>query len=188
MLKNLSAGLYRFSSGRLAILGTILMLLFLITVMPGESAKATVYSAQAGSPDTTAIYSVDKLLGMAEAYGEQGRRAYIQARFSFDLAFPLVYGFFLAVCSNWMLKRLLPPDSRWRRLNLLPLTAVLFDLLENTCTAIVMAAYPTIRPLAAQLAVVFTPVKWLFVTSSFLILIASGLLVVYQAIKNGNSD
>ncbi|MBC7325183.1 MAG: hypothetical protein H5T99_07705, partial [Moorella sp. (in: Bacteria)] len=148
MLKKLSDDLYRFSSGRLAILGTILMLLFLITVMPGETVKAAAYSAQAGTPDTSAIYSVDKLLGMAEAYGEQGRRAYIQARFSFDLAFPLVYGFFLAVCTSWMLKRLLPPDNFWRRLNLLPPAAVLLDLLENTCAVIVMAAYPTVRPLA----------------------------------------
>jgi hypothetical protein len=183
MLKKLSDDLYRFSSGRLAIFGTILMLLFLITVMPGETVKAAAYSTQAGTPDTTAIYSVEKLLGMAEAYGEQGRRAYIQARFSFDLAFPLVYGFFLAVCTSWMLKRLLPPDNFWRRLNLLPPAAVLFDLLENTCAVIVMAAYPTVRPLAAQLAVIFTPIKWLLVTSSFIVLIAAGLLVIYQAIN-----
>ena len=175
MLKKISDWLYRVSSGRLAILSTVIMLLFLMLVMPGESAKAAVYSAQAGTPDTTAIYSVDKLLGMAQAYGARGRQAYIQARFTFDLAFPLVYGFFLAVCTGWMLKRLLPPGSGWRRLNLLPLGALLFDLLENTCAVIVMAAYPAVPSLAAYLAVIFTPLKWLFVTASFGLLALAGM-------------
>lgn len=175
MLKKFSAWLYRISSGRLAILSAAIMLLFLIIVMPGESAKAAAYSAQTGTPDTTAIYSVDKLLGMAAAYGAQGRRAYIEARFTFDLAFPLVYVFFLAVCTSWMLKRLLPPANRWRRLNLLPLGALLFDLLENTCTVIVMAAYPAVPSLAAYLAVTFTPVKWLFVGASFGLLALAGM-------------
>ena len=183
MLNRLSAWLYHVSSGRLAILSTIMLLLFFMLVMPGETVKAAAYSAEAGTPDTTAVYSVEKLLGMAEAYGEQGRQAYIHARFTFDLAFPLVYGFFLAVCTSWMLNRLVPPAGSWRRLNLLPMGAVLFDLLENTCAVIVMAAYPAVRPLAAQLAVIFTPVKWLFVTASFLILIAAGLLAGYRSIR-----
>ena len=175
MLRKISDCLYRVSSGRLAILSTVIMLLFLMLVMPGETAKAAVYSAQTGTPDTTAIYSVDRLLGLAAAYGAQGRQAYIHARFTFDLAFPLVYGFFLSICTSWMLKRLLSLNGRWRHLNLLPLGAVLFDLLENICAVIVMAAYPAVPSIAAYLAVVFTPVKWLFVGASFGLLAAASV-------------
>jgi hypothetical protein len=180
MLMRISAWLYRIANGRLAILSAVIMLAFLMLVMPGETAKAAAYSAQAGTPDTTAIYSVDKLLGMAQAYGAQGRQAYIHARFSFDLAFPLVYGTFLALCTSWMLNRLLAPASRWRALNLLPLGALLFDLLENLTAVIVMAAYPSVPSLAAYLAVVFTPVKWLFVGSSFGLLALVGLAFIFR--------
>ncbi|MDK2980253.1 MAG: hypothetical protein PWQ55_600 [Chloroflexota bacterium] len=175
MLRKLSDWLYRVSTGRLALGSLALMLLFMALVMPGESAKAAAYSAGAGTPDTTFIYSLDKLLGMAQAYGEQGRQAYIHARFTFDLAFPLVYGFFLTACSSWLLARWLAPASPWRRLNLLPLAAVLFDLLENASAALVMSAYPSIPLLAARLAMVFTPVKWLFVTAGFTLLGVTGL-------------
>jgi hypothetical protein len=53
---------------------------------------------------------------------------------------------------------------------LIPLAAVLLDLLENISAARVMAVYPAPQPLAAALAVIATPLKWLFVGGSFALL------------------
>ena len=188
MLKKLSAWLYSVSTGRLALISTVIMLLFLILVMPGQTAKSAVYSAGVGTPDTTVFYSASDLRQMAETYGEQGRQAYIQARFTFDLAFPLVYTFFLAVCTSWMLGRLLPLSSRWYLLNLLPLAAMLLDFLENICAALVMAAYPASRPLAAHFAVIFTPLKWLLVSAAFLLLIGISLLAGFRSIRERKNN
>ncbi len=183
MHNKISTWLYRISSSYLAIISTVIFMLFLILVMPDQTAQAALYSAEAGAPDTTVFYSVDNLLHMAESYGEQGRQAYIHARFTFDLAFPLVYTFFLAVCTSWMLDRLRLSGNNWRLLNLLPLAAMVFDFLENSCTAIVMAAYPHGRPLAAQLAVIFTPMKWLFVAAAFVLLVVASLLISIRSIR-----
>jgi len=182
MLKKLSDKVYRISSSWLALLSLVIMLSFMALVMPGESAKAAAYSAGFGTPDTTGVYSAEELLRMAESYGIQGRQAYIHARFTFDLAFPLVYAFFLSICTSWILARLLSPGTPWRLLNLLPLGAMLFDLLENVCTSIVMAAYPAVPLAAAYLAAIFTPIKWGFVASSFGLLTLAGLTLAWRGI------
>lgn len=64
---------------------------------------------------------------MAEAYGESGRQAYIRARFTFDLVWPLVYTLFLATAISWVLGRAFALDSCWQRANLAPLLNAIFD-------------------------------------------------------------
>ncbi len=127
-------------------------------------------SGGAGSPDTSLYYSADELLHLAEAYGEGGRAAYLRARWGFDLAFPAVYGFFLTTATAWAFARTCGPGSRWNLASLVPLGAVLFDLLENTATSIVMARYPASVPLAAGMAGWFTLTKWALVTGSMALL------------------
>ena len=154
----------------MALICLVIFLIFSATQLPAQSARAAAYSGSSGTPDTSLFYSTAALYGMAAAYGAEGRQAYIQARFTFDLAFPLVYGAFLATALSYLLGHALDEDSPWRRLNLLPLAAMLFDYLENICATRVMAAYPTPQPVAAALAVLFTPLKWLFIAAGFLLL------------------
>jgi len=90
-----SSVLSRLSSGTVALAGLVIFLLFGALVLPGQAAAAEKASGGAGSPDTSFLYTPDDLLRQAEAYGAQGRAAYVRARWTFDLAFPLVYGFFL---------------------------------------------------------------------------------------------
>lgn len=166
-MKRVSDWLYRFSTGWLTLAGLIVFLLFSALVLPAQSSRADPAEAAAGSPDLSFFYTPQDLARWAEAYGEQGRAEYIRARFSFDLIWPLVYTFFLGTSISWLWGRALPPGSLWRRVNLLPLLAMLFDLLENSATSLVMARYPVETALAAGLAPLFTTVKWLLVGSSF---------------------
>jgi hypothetical protein len=46
----------------------------------------------------------------------------------------------------------------------------LFDYLENLSTSLVMVRYPSPTPIADWLAAVFTLVKWILVSGSFLLL------------------
>ena len=71
------------------------------------------------------------LYQMAEAYGQQGRQAYIRARFTFDLVWPIAYGLFLTTAISWLLSKALPDGSRWHLLNIAPVLGMLFDYLEN---------------------------------------------------------
>ena len=172
----LSTWFTRVSKGWLALILTALIIAFMIWVLPDQSAKAEAYSGEIGSPDTSFFYRPEKLFQIADAYGEAGREAYIRARFTFDLLFPLVYGVFLISTISWFLGRSTNPGSRLRLLNLVPLIGVLFDFFENIAASLVIGAYPNRLVWAAVLASAFTVIKWLFVYTSFIVLLAVFIL------------
>jgi hypothetical protein len=139
------------------------MILFMVTVLPGQAAQSQKYSGI--SPDTTFFYRPNQLIGAAEDYGPEGRQAYIYSRWTFDLVFPLVYVGFLATGISWFLRGQIGNPKMF--LNLLPLLAGVFDYLENTATTVVMTIYPEVSNLAAVLASAFSLTKWIFVFVSF---------------------
>lgn len=183
MLQNLSDWIYRVSPGWVALAALIIFLLFTALVLPGQATRADTNAGEARSPDTSFYYSASDLYQMAAAYGEAGRTAYIQARFTFDLVWPLVYTFFLVTGISWVYKRVFSAGSFWRRANLVPLLAALFDYLENISTSLVMARYPSLTPVVDWLAPVFTMVKWVLVSSSFVLLLIGVVVGVLQWAK-----
>jgi len=171
MLRSLSAWLIRHSPGWLVLLALAGFAVFTAAVLPRQAAGAAEVSAGAGSPDTSFFYSPADLAAMAEAYGPDGRQAYVRARYTFDVAWPLVYGLFLVTSISWLSRRGFPPGSTWRLANLAPMAAVIFDGLENLSTSVVMLRYPEPTPLLAALAPWFTAVKWVLVGASMLLVL-----------------
>ena len=171
MLIKLSATFRRFSNGWVTLLGLLVFVLFTITVLPAQSTQAEQSAGETNTPDLSFYYSAEQLYGMAEGYGTEGRSAYIRARFTFDLVWPLVYGFFLVTSLSWLAGKALQEGSRWELANLLPLAGVIFDYLENTSTSLVMQRYPVETWLAANLAGFFTLLKWLTIGASFVFLV-----------------
>ena len=117
---------------------------------------------------------------MAEAYGEQGRKAYIRARFTFDAVWPLVYTLFLVTAISWVFGKAFAPGSLWQRVNLVPLLGMLFDFLENVSTSLVMARFPDQTPVLAGLAPVFTLVKWVLLGGSFVLLLVGIVAAIWR--------
>jgi hypothetical protein len=178
-----SGWLIQNSKGWLVLICTVVFVLFMIFVLPNQSEKAEEYNAGGMSPDTSFYYTPGQLFEMAEAYGDAGRQAYVQARFSFDLIFPLVYGIFLVTTTSWLLEKVLRSGSHWRQLNLVPVIGVVFDFLENISTSLVMLGYPEQRAAAAQLAPIFTLLKWVFVNGSFLVLLVFLGVWIYHKVR-----
>lgn len=179
-MEKLSVFLYRISHGWIALAGLLLFIGFSVLALPGQSRIAQTYSQGKGSPDTSLFYSASDLYEMAGLYGEQGRQAYLNARWTFDLAFPLIYTFFFITSISWLLDHILPLGSKWRLLNLVPVSAFILDLLENTATSLVMARYPLHCPPGEFFAPLLTPMKWLTVVASMLIVVIS--LVYYLVV------
>ena len=167
----ISNWLYRVVNGWISLLALLIFIAFTILVLPRQAEKADTFSSDAGSPDMSLFYSPQQLYQMAEAYGEQGRQAYVQQRFTFDVVWPLVYTFFLCTAITWLYRGGFPLNSTWRRANIIPLIAVLFDFLENLSTSLVMLRYPQPTPMVDWLAPVFTLLKWIFVSGSFILLL-----------------
>lgn len=159
-------------SGWAALAGLLFFLAFMVTVLPGQSTAAGEAAGSAGSPDMSFLYSPSDLYSMAEAYGPEGRAAYIRARYTFDIAWPLVYGFFLFTSIGWVFRRIREGSLWMQRARLVPVCAVVLDGLENLSASLVMARYPQTTPLAAAMAPVFTVLKWTLVGGSFGLLLA----------------
>jgi hypothetical protein len=153
-------------------------------VLPSQASQAEEASGGSGSPDTSFWYSGSDLYHFAEAYGETGRAAYVRARWSFDLIFPLTYAFFLITTISWIYAYAFPLGSRWRYVNLFPLAGIVFDYLENTATSLVMARYPELTPVAASAAPVLTVIKWFFVMGSFVWLLFGIVMAIRSRLKS----
>lgn len=187
MPRHISEALYRISSGWVALAALVIFLLFTVLVLPRQATQAASESADAGSPDTSLWYSPDELYRTAEAYGPQGRQAYIRARFTFDLVWPLVYGAFLCTAISWLYARAVAPASPWRLANLAPVLGVLLDYGENLATSLVMLRYPSRTPVVDMLAPVLTLVKWVFVGGSFVLLLVGLVAVVWRWVGKGRA-
>ena len=176
--------LYQKMTGWVALVFMVLFILFTAFVLPAQNQQAESYSDESGSPDTSFYYTAEKLVQFAEQYGAEGRAAYIKARLTFDVIFPLVYGAFLTTAITWTFHMITPQGSPWRRLNLVPLLGVLFDYLENAAVALVMARYPQSTPFIPHLAGYTTAIKWLFVGTSFLLLVIGVVLAKGNMIQS----
>lgn len=145
----------------------LVMLLFMVFVLPAQSKEAYRQTGSDRSPDTSFYYSPQELYQMAADYGEEGRQAYITARWTFDLVFPLVYTSFLTIGISWFITRLPGWSENWSLANLLPILGGIFDLLENTAATLVMSAFPSNYGVILTAASLFTPIKWILVSAGF---------------------
>lgn len=180
----LSKYLLRLSEKRVVVILSTILFLLTIAAMPFIQEAASRMSTDR-SPDMSFRYSVEDLYEMAESYGAEGRREYIVMRFTFDLVFPLIYGAFLVSVLGWLYRT--RSWVRWSgKVVLLPFMGLLFDYLENISTSIVMWRYPERIYLVGLLATIFTPVKWVLLSLSFLALLpglALGLLERYSKLE-----
>ena len=172
-MKTLSHFFHNLSTGWVTLAALLVFTLFAVLVLPAQTPDAATKAI--GVPDLALYYTSQDLYCMADAYGEEGRVAYIQGHFTFDVIWPLVYTTFLICVLSWLTRRGFAEGSSWQYVNLLPLLAALFDFLENASTSLVMYRYPTRLSMLAALAGIFTTLKWVFVGMSFLaLLIALG--------------
>lgn len=187
-MKKLSTFFYRISTGWVAIIGAVVFVVFSVLVLPVESAKVDAYSQGLGGPDTSFFYNGEMLLQMADVYDEAGRAAFLKARWGFDLAFPLIFTFFFITSISFVFKKGLADTHPLPLLNLTPLLGCIFDLAENTATSVVMAAYPLRDTWGQFFAPIFTPIKWIFVSISMVLLGVGLFLWLRKGIIQRNTN
>lgn len=156
-------------------IASVLFLGFMIIVLPHEARQLEAVVGNTDSPDTSLFYSATSLRAMASAYGEDGREAYIISRLRFDIAWPLVYGFFFYTLLSLL------TGVTWIRA--LPWLAVGFDLLENTFVSVVFWVYPN-DVFLAHIAGFMTLFKWLSLGLSITLVVGLAMLR-YQQKRGG---
>ncbi|TDL31867.1 hypothetical protein E2R51_11645 [Jeotgalibacillus sp. S-D1] len=179
--QRLSQFFYRYGNVYTLLIALVLFAVFIGVVLPAESEKSAQQTGSSRSPDTALFYQADELYSIAEEYGEEGRSAYVKARYTFDIAWPLAYTFFLTAALSFFLRSM--PASRWKLLNLLPAAGMALDFLENTGTSIVMLRFPSETPVIAHITPFFTLFKWLSIYASFGLLVVAFIYWVVYSIK-----
>ena len=102
VVDRVAAGLARGVRGWMAVAAVVLFAVFTATVLPAQAEAGAFYTVRYAAPDTSLWYSPDDLYAAAEAWGPDGRAAYVYARLTFDVIWPPVYGAFLVATLAWV--------------------------------------------------------------------------------------
>lgn len=178
--------LTRPSSFRLFLLGLLVFACFLVFVLPAEAARSGSFFGNVDAPDTQFFYTGDDLVQIASAFGAEGRAYYIRSRFTFDIVWPLAYGFFLWSGIAWLNGHF--ANRRFRFLPLVPVAAVLLDFLENSGASLVMYVYPDRIPVLTEVVPLFTAGKWLTIGASFAVLVFLLLMFAIGQVKRRKGE
>lgn len=182
MLNLLSKWLYNWVNWKWVLIAILIFAGFIVFILPWQAEQSEKATGGGASPDSSFLYSADDLSQMAEHYGEAGRRAYVEARFTFDLLWPLAYLFLLVMLIS-MLYRVLPVESHWRKINLLPVGGWAMDMLENIGASVTMLRYPGRTPMIAEITPIFTLLKWCLIYASFAALVPGICILLTHYIR-----
>ena len=178
-------------------LALVLFTGFLIFGYPVMGSLMREHTPAGAEFDTVFAYSPAEAVRKAAMYDDAGRAAMIAMHWTYDLAFPAVYGFLLAALWAFGLRHLAGPErdaTRRPRYGFLavPIAGSLFDLLENASVSVLLAAsgsgnVPGASGLSAVLASCLasgtTVLKGVFVSAAFaggIVLPAAGILVLLK--------
>lgn len=167
MIKTLSDLFYRYASGWL--IGAVLLVFvgFVALTLP----ELTAVSHNIEGLDTQFFYTPPQAFANVAAYSDEARTTLNRFHLTADIVNPILYSTLLALLLSWLFQRSFMAAPGRRLLNIFPLAALLFDVLENLAITRMMMAYPAQPVWAAWVATVSTMFK-------FSILYASLVLVL----------
>jgi hypothetical protein len=130
--------------------------------------------------DLMFFYTPTQAFEMMDKYGEAGRALYLKIELTADIFYPIIYTLFYGLLLSWLFQRAFKSDSRMQKLNVIPVGAWSFDLLENAGIVSMLAMYPSKPALLAWLTMTFGSLKWAF----FLVTIGIVLIGLARATIN----
>lgn len=163
MLGRLSYALHQFAKGWLVLVLLVLTLSFESLFL---FLNKLIANGGAGPLDLLFFYTSQQAYERIAAYGESGRVVYRLTELTVDLAYPIVYSLFLALLLSWLFQRGFAAQAKIQRWNVLPLSAWLFDWLENLGIVAMLTIYPAAPLWLAWPTALFTMAKWGFVGMS----------------------
>ncbi|GAB3643744.1 hypothetical protein [Spirosoma arcticum] len=162
----------RIANWRVLIFLLALYGLFAGYLLPQAEQRMNALAGKALGPiDLTFGINPERTLRMVADYGPAGRAYYATTEMTLDVAYPLIYSLLFAVLLT-MLYRTAPA---LHRIQLLPVAALLLDLLENAMIVTLLNTYPDQSQLVAMVCEVAKLLKWV-VAGLLLALVLAGLV------------
>lgn len=135
----------------------------------------------AGILDVEFEYSTEKAFQILTLLGAEGRQFYISKIIPLDFLFIPIYMLFLFYWICYFLQKINSDKEFLNLLLMLPVLTVVFDVMENICTIIMLKQYPSINAVVCTIGSNMTLLKFAFFYMSFMaiILLLVASIVLY---------
>jgi hypothetical protein len=134
------------------------------------------------SLDARLFYTPEEAFSTVGSYGD-ATSFWIRIYLTWDVVNPILYTLAFSLLISWILQRSFKPGSRVQQLNVLPVGAGLFDLLENISIVTLLATYPAQLTVVAWLGTLFTMTKVGFLGVSTLLILFGVVRAATNKIK-----
>ena len=115
---------------------------YLINGRPFGVAELKSITGGIGILDMEFLYSPQQAYAHLAAMGDAGRAFELTHIIPLDLILPAVYTLAYALTITWLLRQWLPRESRWHRLNVVPIIGGICDYCENFGIIAMIIAWP----------------------------------------------
>lgn len=115
---------------------------YLINGRPFGVAELKSITGGIGILDMEVLYTPQEAYAHLAAMGEAGRAFALTHIVPLDLVLPAVYTLAYAFVITWLLRQWLPGESRWHRLNVVPVIGGICDYCENFGIIAMLLAWP----------------------------------------------
>jgi len=114
---------------------------------------------------------------------EEGREIHRSTTGILDMIFPFTYGSFFILLSAFFLKQIIPSESNWIYLALVPVLLMIVDYIENFNTLAMLDAFPDLDAQKVAEASQITGIKNMLTYASQAIVLIPGLLYLIQWLR-----
>lgn len=182
------SALARIANGKVLILLFSAGLLFLLFVFPYRNTTLKILSGhECPTLDSNIHYGATEAYKLFGQLTYEGRQLYAWSEITADLIFPIIYVLFLSLLIVYIFQKC-SLNKPQQFLAMLPFLMFLFDYGENILIAIMLFDYPQEHTAVAEVASVFTKLKWsFFVLSLGAILFGLTCLVIKSVRKIGKA-
>lgn len=169
-------------NGKLVLITFTIFLIAIFILLPMMQNDIINNTGSAITPDTSFFYTANDLDVIANSYSSLGIGAYVRTRFTYDLAWPIIYTIFM-LASIRLFSRGYSKRTR-RIVTLMPIGAFIFDILENTLCSVFMLTYSKKYMPVAMMASYASMIKWTFVFITLTLICITGVYFIIKKIKS----
>jgi len=170
----------------------ILNIIMINWVMPKGSQRII---DSADDPENAEILDVKRFgFTKAEAFlslnamGEEGRKHYVKFHKHEDLAFPIVYGLFLAFTLFLLNRKRIQKRRLMYLIPAVPLLAMMADLVENHHIVLLIRQFPDLDNITVKIAAMANSIKWGSVSLSLIMIALFAVVNIVGRISKFNKN
>lgn len=183
MLQTISTKFHQWAKGWLVLILLALDVFFAGFIMPLIGGIMQGGQGDIQPLDLMLFATPEKIFTMIERYGEVNRIFYRNVELTVDIIYPIVYLFAFGLLISWLFQRGFTPNSKMMNLNVMPLGAWFFDLLENLNIVTMLSMRPAKPTALAWLLFALTTAKWLFVAACVVLMLVGLVMALKNSFK-----